>query len=256
MERKQKKLLKMMKKNRKDSVKNKVKNKALSTQRYLQFSGVHDDVLVLKNGGLRAILEVSSVNFNLKSEDEQTAILKSYQAFLNALNFPVQILIRSRKLDIDQYLENLKQRQRHLQNELLRTQMLQYIEYIEKLVEYADIMEKKFYVVVPVDPARAQKKSTLGQFMSYIKPDDKVLDVITRKKEFKDLKKELDSRVNATKTSLENCSLGVRQCNTQEIIEVMYQCYNPQVSRTQKLQPLPELSVEDGPEANLVADEK
>jgi len=242
--------------NKKETVKNGQKNPFLSTQRYLQFASAHDDVLVLKNGGLRAIIEVSSINFNLKSEDEQNAIIRSYQRFLNSLNFPTQILIKSRKLDIDQYLDNLKARKKDIENPLLKNQMGEYIEYISKLVEFTDIMEKKFYVVVPVNPMRAEKTSTISNFMAYIKPDDNVLEIITRRREFKTLKKDLDNRVNVVKTALENCGLSIKQLTTQKIIEIFYQSYNPQLSRNQKLTSVEELAVSGTPEENLVSEEK
>ena len=240
---------------KKETVRTSSKTKQSSTQRYLQFAGAHDDVLVLKNGGVRAILEVSSLNVNLKSEDEQNAILKAYQNFLNALNFPVQLLVRSRKLDIDNYLEDLRRQRKTLTNELLKRQMSEYIEYIRKLVEYTDIMEKKFYVVVPMNPARAEKKSFFSKFWEYIHPADDILAVIARRKEFKDLKKDLDSRVNVVKTALENCSLNATQLSTEKIIGVFYQAYNPQLARTQKLGVFEEMSVEEGGENLLVDDE-
>ena len=172
------KQFKMKKKPTKDSVRNGKKNGLISTQRYLQFSEVHDDTLVLKNGGLRAVIEVSSMNFNLKSEAEQKAIINSYQSFLNTLNFPVQILVRSRKLDIDQYIAGLKHRYAGIENPLLQNQMGEYIDYITRLVEYSDIMEKKFYVVVLLNPARAQKKGVFASFLDYIQPEDTVAKII------------------------------------------------------------------------------
>ncbi|MCK5460767.1 hypothetical protein KAI58_02180 [Candidatus Gracilibacteria bacterium] len=240
----------------KETVKNAKKRKLLSTQRYLEFAGVHNDTLVLKNGGIRAILEVSSVNFNLKSEEEQNSIIYSYQRFLNGLNFPVQILMRSRKLDIDHYLDDLRDKLRHQQNELLKNQMGEYIEYISKLVEYADIMEKRFFVVIPQNPSRAEKTSIFASFLEKISPDDKVMNVIQRRKEFKTLKKGLDERVNVVKTGLENCGLSVTRVNTGEIIEIFYQCYNPQHSRTQKMRPMEEMAVSGNPEDELVVDDK
>ncbi|MCF7812643.1 hypothetical protein K9M59_03575 [Candidatus Gracilibacteria bacterium] len=232
-----------------------VKNKAVSTQQYLQFAGVRDDTLILKNGGIRAVFEVSSINFSLKSEDEQNAIINSYQKFLNSLHFPTQILIRSRKLDIDNYIEDLKRRMKSLSNDLLKNQMAEYIEYIQKLVEYSDIMEKRFFVVVPANPPRAEKKSLFSKFLAYIRPEDTVLNIITRRKEFKQLKKELDSRCHGVQTALENCSLSIKRLSTKEIIELFYQVYNPQLARTQKMAPLEELSVAEGPEEYLVSDE-
>ncbi len=239
----------------KETVHTKSKNKILSTQRYLDFAGVHDDTLILKNGGLRAILEVSSVNFNLKSEEEQNAIIYGYQRFVNALNFPVQILVKSRKLDIDQYLDSLKEKLRHQQNELLKAQMSEYIEYVAKLVEYADIMEKKFYVVVPQNPLRAEQKGTLVSFWQKIHPDDKVEEIIKRRKEFKMLKRGLDERINIVTTGLENCGLNVTQLGTERIIQLFYQCYNPQLSRQEKVVKYQDYGLDDQPEDKLITED-
>ena len=148
------------------------KNPSSSTQMYLKISEIRDNTLVLKNGGLRSVLRVSSINFNLKSEEEQNAIIYSYQAFLNTLEFPLQIVIRSKKLDIDEYLDKLKKIGEKQTNPLLQTQTYEYIEYIAKLVEYADIMEKDFLVVVPVDPFRSQKPNMFQKFFQNINAKD------------------------------------------------------------------------------------
>ncbi len=237
----------------KEAVKQKLmQNKVASTQRYLQFAGARDNTLILKDGGLRSVLEVSSINFNLKSEEEQNAIIGSYQQFLNALSFPVQLLVRSRKLDIDTYLADLRGRMKKLENQLLKDQMAEYIEYVQKLVEYSDIMEKRFFVVVPVNPPRAEKKTLMGKFMSYINPDDTVLNILKRRGEFKQLKKQLDDRLEVVLTAIGNCGLKIEPLKTEEIIELFYQVYNPQLARTQKMGDIEEMSVTSGPEENLV----
>lgn len=243
-------------KQKQSSVRQGSQNQLVSTQRYLQFSEVHDDTLVLKNGGLRAILEIQSVNFNLKSSAEQEALISSYQGFLNALNFPVQIQIRSRKLDIDAYIADLKTRQGKIQNDLLREQMVGYTDFIQRLVEYSDIMEKKFFVIVPLDPIRAQKHSVWTSFLDYIQPEDTVANIMTRKREFKNLKKELDARVNTVKTALENCGLGVTPLKTEQIIQIFYQAYNPDLARTQKFSDAKKMSIGESPADNLIPDEK
>ena len=243
-------------KKKQSSVRQGSQNQLISTQRYLQFSEVHDDTLVLKNGGLRAILEIQSVNFNLKSTVEQEALISSYQGFLNALNFPVQIQIRSRKLDIDAYIADLKNRQGKIDNDLLREQMVGYTDFIQRLVEYSDIMEKKFFVIVPLDPIRSQKRSAWTSFLQYIKPEDTVANIMTRKREFKNLKKELDARVNTVKTALENCGLGVTPLKTEQIIQMFYQAYNPDLARTQKFSDAEKMSIGESPSDNLVPDEK
>jgi len=236
-------------------VKTAKKNKSLSTQRYLQFAGVRDNTLILKNGGLRAVMEVSSINFSLKSEEEQDSIIGSYQKFMNSLDFPVQILVRSRKLDIDNYLEGLRQKMRDLENVLLQEQMKDYIEYVRKLVEYSDIMEKRFFVVIPQNPARAEKKSLISKFLAYIMPDDTVMDILKRRKEFKSLKNQLDQRANVVETALGNCGLSINQLKTEEIIELFYQVYNPQLARVQKMGTIEELAVTRGAEDNMVESE-
>ena len=141
-----------------------------------------------------------------------------------------------------------------IQNQLLKTQMTEYIEYIQKLVEYSDIMQKQFFVVIQMNPSRAEKTSIFSKFLDYIKPDETVMNIITRRKEFKELKKQLDNRVNSVQTALENCGLQVNQLSTEKIIEIFYQVYNPQLARTQKIKNMEELAVTNGPEENLVED--
>ena len=158
----------------KDTVRQKKGAPAASTQLYLNIAEIKDDVLVLKNGGLRAILQTSSVNFNLKSEEEQNAIIYSYQSFLNSLDFPIQIVVQSRKLDVDKYIENVRNMAEKHENPLLKQQTLEYAEYVQKLIEYADIMEKNFYVIVPFDPYRAQKLNIFAKFMQRISAQDSV----------------------------------------------------------------------------------
>jgi len=210
--------------------------KTASTQRFLPFGEIHDNTLVLKNGGVRAIIKSSAVNFHLKSEDEQTALIYSYQNFLNSLDFPIQIVIRSKKLDIDNYLDKMQVKAEAQDNPLLRKQTFEYIEYIKKLVEYADIMEKNFFVVVPHDPLRAQAPSTFKRFLWSTHPDDTLGDVRLRHREFQKLRKVLSQRVSIVKTGLEQCGLRVNELDTHQIVELFYQIYNPSSARNQKYQ--------------------
>ncbi len=219
-----------------------------STQRFLQVGEVKEDVLVLKNGGMRAILQTSSVNFNLKSEEEQNALIASYQGFLNTLEFPIQIVIRSKKLDVDKYIDNVHELAKNQENPLLQKQTSAYAEYIEKLVEYADIMEKKFYVIVPVDPVRTEtSKGILKDFfllLNNLKPEDSVQKIQTRHREFEDLKRTLQQRVSTVKDALESCNIRSEQLNTEELVELLYQSYNPLLSREQKVEDYTKLNLE------------
>jgi len=228
-----------------ETVRQKKTSPSLSTQLYLDIAEIKDNVVVLKNGGLRAILQTSSINFNLKSEEEQNSIIYGYQSFLNSLEFPVQIVVQSRKLDVDKYIETVREIGDKHTNVLLKEQTNEYCDYILKLVEYADIMEKKFYVVVPFDPYRSQKQSTLSKFMSTISSSDSVDDIKRRHKEFETLNKGLTQRVNSAIAGLEGCNLRVAQLSTSQIIELFYQIYNPVTSHNEKIDDLSKMDVQE-----------
>lgn len=219
----------------KSKVKGAKNNVNSSTQRHLRISEITNDTLILKNGGVRAVLEVSAVNFNLKSEAEQTAIISSYQSFLNTLEHPVQIVVQSRKLELDGYLNNLSEKAESQENPLLKQQTLEYVDYIKRLLEYADIMEKKFYVVIPYESLSKKKNSIFGKFMDRMKGKETYSDYVYKKKNFKRLKKGLESRVNTIQAGLENCGLKVRTLETTELIKLYYSSYNPDVSRSQNI---------------------
>lgn len=206
-----------------------------ATQTHLRIAEIRDNFLVLKNGGIRAVIETTSVNFNLKSEEEQNAIIYSYQAFLNTLDFPVQIVIKSKKLDLDNYLSNLREIGEKQPNPLLKTQTFEYIEYIQRLLEYADIMEKSFYVVIPQNPVRANKVSFWGKFLQRFKMQDNTNEIIRRHKEFENLAKGLVQRVATVASGLENCGLKTRQLTTSELVELFYTINNPVTARHQKV---------------------
>ena len=220
-------------------------NKSKATQRFLPIAEIHDNTVVLKNGGVRAVLQTSSVNFNLKSEEEQNALIYGYQSFLNSLEFPIQILVRSKKLDIDNYLAHLNQLKEEQENPLLKNQTAEYQEYIEKLIEFADIMEKKFYVVVPVDAPTGTKISFIDRFLEHIRPDDTLSKLRSRRKLFKDLRKKLTQRVNQVEQGLIGLNLRAQELDTKQLIELFYQSYNPVTSRFQKLDKLEETNLED-----------
>lgn len=229
----------------KDTVKQKKTSPTLSTQIYLDIAEIKDNVVVLKNGGLRAILQTTSINFNLKSEEEQNSIIYGYQSFLNSLDFPVQIVVQSRKLDVDKYIENVREIGEQHTNVLLKEQTNEYCEYILKLVEYADIMEKKFFVVVPYDPYRARKQNTFSKFLSSISSSDSVDAIKQRHKEFDEFNKHLTERINAVKSGLEGCNLRVAQLGTSQLIELFYQIYNPITSRNEKIEDLNKVDVQE-----------
>lgn len=219
----------------KDSVRQKKTGKQVSTQLYLPFAEIRDDTVVLKNGGARAILQSSSVNFNLKSEAEQNAIIYGYQSFLNTLEFPIQILVKSHKLDVTKYLDHMRGLAEEQLNPLLRKQTYEYAEYVKKLVEYADIMEKRFYVIVPYDLPGTTSTNMFTKFISSLSSSDSVSKMRERHKRFFEMKKMLNHRVNLVTAGLEQSGLRIKQLNTQEIIELLYNTYNPVTSMNERI---------------------
>lgn len=236
------------------AVKQAKKSPDASTQVHMKIAEIRDDTVVLKNGGIRAILKVSSVNFNLKSEDEQNAITYSYQGFLNSIEFPIQIVVRSKKLDIDNYIDTLSGLAEKQTNNLLQRQTYEYMDYVQRLVEYADIMEKDFLVVVPYNPLRAVKPNMIQRFFQNLTPKDSFSDLQKRHKEFMQLKKGLNQRVNTTVAGLESCGLKVDQLRTHELIELYYEIYNPLTSRIQKVDELDDMNIKT--DKDIIDEEK
>ncbi len=220
-----------------DKVKTNKKDLAdASTQRYLAFSQIRENIIIMKDNSARLILKCSSINFLLKSQEEQDAIIISFQRFLNSLKFPIQILVRSKKLDIESYLENLKDKALKQKNPLLQNQTYEYIEYLKKLIEVAQIMKKEFYVIIPFDKVEDQSVrdiSILGTFKNFFNwvfwnSIDKVK-IKQQIREFQELKKWLISRANIVKTWLENIWVKAQELDKEELIKLLIDYYNPRL---------------------------
>ncbi len=213
------------------------------TQRFLDIAEIREDAVVLKDGTLRGVFMVSSINFALKSEDEQQATVQSYMQFLNGLEYPIQVVVQSRKMNIDAYMEALKEQERTIKNDLLRTQIIDYRGFVNELVELGEIMQKKFYVVVPYDPATDKKKGFMTKLSAAIMPASVVK---LNEKKFKERRDSLMGRMNIIQGGLVGMGLQSAMLDTQGLIELFYTVYNPDVFDTQRLAPLNELRVEEG----------
>jgi len=214
---------------------------SVSTQQYLDIAEIKDDTVVMKDGTLRAVLLVSSINFALKSEDEQNAVIDSYVRFLNNLSFTLQIVIQSRELDIDDYLQYLKGKEKEQTNKLLKVQTADYIEYIKELTSLGKIMNKRFYVVVPYDPLTDKHKS----FFSLAKEAMKPATVIKLKeKTFREYQEMLDRRLDSVVGGLESMGVATARLDTQSLIELYYKTYNPETAKNQSLTELDKIRVE------------
>lgn len=212
-----------------------------STQQYLDILEIKDDTVVMRDGTLRAVLAVSSINFALKSEDEQNAIISSYVSFLNNISTPIQIVVQSRDLNIDNYIEYLKNKEKEQTNRLLKIQTGEYIEYIKELVSMGKIMNKKFFVVIPYSPFSDKHKGFFSQLSEIFKPA-----TVLKLKEAKFLKYKdnLSRRVDSIFSALLSLGVDVKQLNTQELIELYYNSYNPETSKNQPLVDIEKLQVE------------
>ena len=227
----------------KSTVKQRKKSEGSAVQKFLPIAEIKSDALMLKNGGIRAVLLVASMNFSLKSEEEQNAITVSYQQFLNTLTFPVQIVIRSTKLNVDAYIGDLEAKAEKQKNPLLKEQTLDYARFIERMIDVSDIMQKLFYVVVPVDAPGKSKVTFLEKYLSFLSPGDSKSKAQARLRQFEQMSATLKDRVNIVSAGLANVGLPSERMKTSQLIELFYQAYNPITSQDQKLTGMGDLNV-------------
>lgn len=230
----------------KPSMRKRSKGKHPSTQHSLYISEVKNDVVTLKDGTLRGVLQVSSINFALKSEDEQQAIIQGYISFLNSIDFEIEIVIQSRKLDIRPYLTKLDAIAKEQANELLKVQTIEYKQYIQDLVDLSDIMEKKFIVVVPYSPFSKKRKNFWSRAQEVLLPGRTI---VLHEKKFEKYRKELDRRISIAAGGLTSIGLQVTQMDTQQLIELYYQMYNPTRGSSRIMPDLNKLRVEQNAQA-------
>jgi hypothetical protein len=212
-----------------------------STVRFLDISEIRDDVVVLKDGTVRAVLSVSSVNFILKGETEQEAIIEAYVGFLNILDHPLQVMIQSRKFNIEPYLNELNAREKEIGNELLRAQLRDYRSFVSQLVLSGEAMSKKFFVVVPYDPLTEKKKNFFSRMGEILSP---AAAIKLKEKQFVERKEGLIQRVTNVVGGLSAIGLKVQMLDTQTLIQLYYSFYNPIASETQKLPDVNEVRIE------------
>jgi type IV secretory pathway VirB4 component len=217
------------------------KKKTATTQAHVQIAEVKEDIVIMKDGTLRAVLLISSINFALKSEDEQNAIIASYVNFLNTLDFPLQIVIQSRKLNVEGYLQKLEKSEKEQTNELLRMQIHDYRQYISELIELGEIMTKKFYIVIPYNPLSDKQKGWFKRSFELFRAASVVK---LSQDRFQKRKRDLSIRVDHVVGNLNSIGLKSIVLDTQSLIELYYNSYNPGVSEREKLADISELKVE------------
>lgn len=217
--------------------------KGKPAQQLVRIAEIRDGIAILNDGTMRATLMASSVNFALKSQDEQEAIIYAYQEFINSLDFPLQITISSRKMDITPYLEQVKVLRDKQTNDLLRLQMNEYINFIAELVKGSNIMSKTFLITIPFSVQQSTKEGAFGKFSKGVKGAAGKHTLSDQ--EFEHNRAQLMQRVNQVAIGLQSFGLRLALLQTQELLELYYTSYNPLTSRNQRLRSAAALKVEE-----------
>jgi hypothetical protein len=218
-----------------------------STQNSLQIAEIRDGVVIMNDGSFRSVVMVKSINFDLMSPQEREAVEYSYQGFLNSLYFPVQIFIRSQRVDLQPYIERLDKIRSEHENMLLALLMDDYIGFMENVSQQTSVMDKKFYLVIPyfaqldVQKALTQSKNFFTGLMGLFSTSE--LHVVIHEGDLNKAKDELRNRVQAVLSGLQQCGIQGLPLDTQELIELYYDTYNPDTATRQQLKSFEDMKV-------------
>lgn len=196
--------------------------KGTATQQFVPIERIRDGIITLKSGELRAILITSSLNIALKSEDEQSAILLQFQNLLNSLEFPIQMFVESRRLNIKPYLDLLEEREKHVTEDLLKIQIHEYIGFINKFAEETNIMTKHFFIVIPYLPLETANSaagvSSLLGFGSAPAQEEEMFDAS---------RIQIEQRISTVVQGLARFGVRAQKLGTEEAVELFYKLFNP-----------------------------
>jgi len=194
-----------------------------TTQEFVPIQEIRDGIVMLKDGSMRAIILASSLNFALKSGDEQDAIISQFQNFLNSLDFSIQIFIQSKKLDIRPYIALLEERYKEQLTELMKIQTREYIEFIKTFVDNSNIMTKGFFIVIPyMPPLMTASKNPVSNLFNTSKTNK-----IIENEKFEEYRSQLEQRVGVVEQGLVRCGIRVAELGTEEVVELYYKIFNP-----------------------------
>jgi type IV secretory pathway VirB4 component len=190
-----------------------------ASQDFVPIRDIRDGVVILKNGQLCKVLLASSINFALKSRDEQQAILFQFQNFLNTMDFSLQIYVQSRRLNIEPYIETLRGLESIQYSDLMRVQLREYIEFIRTFTTEVDVMSKNFFVIVPYTPL----KLNLGKSLTSILSQGKSVETNT----FEEQRLQLEQRQAVVEQGLNRIGVKTIALKDEELVELYYHIYNP-----------------------------
>ncbi|MDO8231829.1 MAG: hypothetical protein Q7T37_01325 [bacterium] len=198
------------------------KQAASPTQQFVPVKEIRNGVIILKDGGYRGILMCSSINFGLKSADEQHAITLGFQNFLNTLDFSIQILVNSRKMDLRPYISLLETKAADQRTELMRIQLREYIEFVRSFADQANIMTKSFYVIVPYAPHVSATKA-----VGFLQKKNVAAEKAAAQTSFEQDRAQLEQRLSLVAGGLAGTGVRAVPLGTEEVIELLYRSFNP-----------------------------
>ncbi len=198
-----------------------------TSQQFIPIQEIRDGVVILKGGEMRSVLICSSINFDLKSEDEQTAIISQYQSFLNSLDFSLQIFVQSRKFNVLPYLTTLEERLKGELNELIRVQIREYIQFVKSFTESTNIMSKQFFAVVPYTPSVFNtKKNGLAALVGK-KSATTTANSKENMEQFEENRSQLEQRESVVVQGLSRLGVRTLRLGSEELVELFYKLFNP-----------------------------
>lgn len=198
----------------------------ISTKQFIDISSINDEILILKDGSLRSIVDVTAINFELRSDEEQTAITQGFQSFLNSLDFPIQICVTSRKYDINDYIKLVETAGNETTNELLKIQAAEYSKFIKEISTLANIMSKKFYVVIPFYVfEKPTGKGLMTTFKNIFGGQGKAVQI--NEAALQTYRNQMAQRVELVFGGLVGLGVKIKTLRGQELMNVFYELYNP-----------------------------
>lgn len=208
---------------------------APSTTDLVQLQDIRDGVILLKDNSLRGIVEISAINFDLRSTDEQSAILQQFQAFLNSVDFPVQIVVHSRKFDISSYLATVQAASEKLTSELLKIQAQEYMRFVSELSDLSNIMSKKFYVALPftVVPTGNGKKGFVSSITDMFKKKTPAQAAGPTSEQLSTYRMQLQQRADLIIGGLSGMGLSGHMLSQDELVQLFTSLYQPVVPQKQ-----------------------
>jgi len=203
----------------------KLPKNAPEVQKFVEVKEIKEGVAILKDNSLKSVCICSSVNFDLLSAEEQEATTARFQEFLNSLDFPLQIIVSSRHFNIENYLNQVKELEKKQTNELLRIQTGEYINFVQSFVEFANIMNKSFYVIVPFRIVETKEESFAGKIKNVVTAQ-KGKKVQFEMEKFRQYKAQLDQRINMVIAGLQGLGIKAVPLNDEQLTELFYEFYN------------------------------